>query len=87
MKSGRPSVDLLSDYGYALYLKEDLESAERKSCVRSSSASLVIPQPETTWHWCWESKVGSTSRSKSFVWRLTKPEALANLAYVKTHDG
>ncbi len=86
MKSGRPSVDLLSDYGYALYLKEDLASAERvlrqvverqpRHTAARNNLALVLGEQ------------GRFNESfQEFRMAVDEPEALANLAYVKTTMG
>jgi hypothetical protein len=86
MKSGRPSVELLSDYGYALYLKEDLEEAERvlrevvqrepRHTAARNNLALVLGEQ------------GRFNESfQEFRMAVDEPEALANLAYVKTQMG
>lgn len=86
MKSGRPSVELLSDYGYALYLKEDLEAAERilrdvverepRHTAARNNLALVLGEQ------------GRFNESfQEFRMAVDEPEALANIAYVKSQMG
>lgn len=86
MKTGHPSVDLLTDYGYALYLHEDLDAAERvlrevverepRHTAARNNLALVLGEQ------------GRFDESfQEFRMAVDEPEALANIAYVKSQMG